>query len=171
MKTGKQQPIENPFWTHSVTCYGREGVRALCLEFQETSDADVNLLLFGLWLGCEGYVVSEAGAQVFAQAVAPWHCEVVRPLRAVRRRLKGWAIVDDKPRERLRSAIQTWEIEAERLQQDMLYGLFMERLNELCAPAPCGRKAMQANLHTFLALSPGYAGSPKAVEKLVSLCL
>ncbi len=171
MNTGKEHPVDHPFWTYSITCYGRDGVRDLCLEIQEASAADVNLLLFGLWLGCRGCAISDEGAQICAQAVAPWHREIVRPLRAVRRRLKGWDILDDKPRERLRSAIQKWEIEAERLQQDMLYGLYVERENELCAPAPSGHAAMKANLQKFLALSPGYTASPASVENLVTLCL
>ncbi|MBN9887854.1 TIGR02444 family protein [Salipiger abyssi] len=167
-------PDAHPFWRFSLDRYGRSGVPPLCLEIQEETGADVNLLLFGLWLGSEGWCITGAGAGRCAEAVAAWHAEIVRPLRAVRRRLKGWQVCPDAPRETLRAGIQKWEIEAERLEQDMLFALYEGLLvaePALIEAEPDRAAAMTANLDTFAALAPKGKGAAEPRDKLVALCL
>ncbi|MFC6487031.1 TIGR02444 family protein [Nitratireductor sp. GCM10026969] len=113
----------HPFWTFSLDRYGRDGVAPLCLELQERHWADVNLVLFALWLGRDGRGLDAEGAARAAEAVAEWHLHVVRPMRGVRRWLKNRAIEDRAARDRLRAAVQKYEIEAERMEQDMLFAL------------------------------------------------
>ncbi|MEY8826947.1 TIGR02444 family protein [Sedimentitalea sp. XS_ASV28] len=167
-------PGAHRFWRFSLGRYGQAEIPPLCLAIQEETGADVNLLLFGLWLGSEGRRISADEAARFAEAVAEWHTEVVRPLREVRRRLKGWQVCPDGPRETLRAGIQKWEIAAERLEQDMLYALFEDRVSmhpESYAADPDPAAAMAANLDRFSALAPQGAGKAKTRAALVALCL
>lgn len=156
-------------WRFSLDRYRRAGVPPLCLALQEATGADVNLLLCALWLGSEGRPLSGAQARALRDAVAPWHDAVVRPLRSVRRRLKGWQICPDLPRERLRAEIQRQEIEAERLEQDLLFAA-CEGFDT--APSDADRATLMAqNLDVIAALAPGGAGAAETCAALVDLCL
>ncbi|MGR3652257.1 MAG: TIGR02444 family protein [Roseovarius sp.] len=165
MSTGSGEP-PHALWRFSLDRYARNGVPPLCLSLQEEVGADVNLLLCALWLGSEGRLLSAGQAHALHAAAAPWHAEVVRPLRAVRRRLKGWEICPDAPREALRAQIQRQEIEAERLEQDMLFAV--------CAtfehPTADPRIAMAENLARVAAKAPKGPGDVATRAALAELC-
>ncbi|MBP2298678.1 TIGR02444 family protein [Azospirillum picis] len=105
----------NPFWDFSLAVYGRPGVPAACLALQDRRGVDVNVLLFAAWTGlaCAERLSAEELGRADA-AVAGWRDEVVRPLRAIRRRSKG---EDEELYRRMKAA----ELEAERVQQDRLF--------------------------------------------------
>lgn len=112
-------PPANPFWAFSLAVYGRTGVAAACLALQDRRGVDVNLLLLLLWAGARcGVRLTAAEVDRIAGAIAPWHRDVVVPLRAVRRRLKG-----DAAAEGLRERVKAVELESERLEQDRLHAL------------------------------------------------
>ncbi|PWC47118.1 TIGR02444 family protein [Azospirillum sp. TSA6c] len=105
----------NPFWDFSLAVYGRPGVPACCLSLQDRRGVDVNVLLFAAWAGLEcGIRLSADELARIDGAVAGWREEVVRPLRALRRRVKT---EDDAFYRRMKAA----ELEAERVQQDRLF--------------------------------------------------
>lgn len=114
------------FWDFSLDLYGRPGVEAACLELQRRHDLDVNLLLLCCWLGVRGVELDHDDASRAAQAIEDWQREVVRPLRAVRRRLKV-KLADPGPRNvpelfpelagRLRADILGLELDGEHLEQ------------------------------------------------------
>ncbi|CAO3352715.1 hypothetical protein [Azospirillum palustre] len=105
----------NPFWDFSLAVYGRPGVPACCLSLQDRRGVDVNVLLFAAWAGLEcGIRLSAEELGRIDAAVAAWREEVVRPLRALRRRAKA---EDDAFYRRMKAA----ELEAERVQQDRLF--------------------------------------------------
>lgn len=144
---------DNPFWDFSLAVYRRPGVPAACLDLQDRRGADVNVLLFAAWAGAAcGVRLTGAELARLDAAVAPWREEVVRPLRAVRRRAKG---EDDGLYARLKAV----ELEAERIQQDRLHAL-----SGLAAVAPGGRDMVLANLR--LALPPLAAGDEAALGLL-----
>ncbi len=105
----------NPFWQWSLVFYAQPGVAPLCLELQDTHGLDVNLVLFCCWLGEPLDSLAEAEA-----LVADWRREVVQPLRAVRRWLKGRD-------EALRAQVATQELAAEQRQQATLYAWALAR--------------------------------------------
>lgn len=45
----------NPFWNFSLDHYKQEGVQAACLHLQDSFGADVNLVLYCLWLARQGW--------------------------------------------------------------------------------------------------------------------
>lgn len=105
----------NPFWDFSLAVYGRPGVPACCLALQDRRAVDVNVLLFAAWAGLEcGVRLSADDLARIDGSVSGWRDEMVRPLRALRRRAKG---EDDALYRRMKAA----ELEAERVQQDRLF--------------------------------------------------
>lgn len=112
----------HPFWDFALDVYRRPGVSDACLEVQERYHLDVNLLLFVCWVGASGGGrLSRTEVETCREAVTAWHDSVVRPLRGVRRILKGGlgsapADLSDT----LRRAIQAREIDAEHIEQLML---------------------------------------------------
>lgn len=112
-----------------------------CLTLQERLGLDVNLLLFCLWAGRCGHRLEPGELSALQAAATPWHEAVVRPLRGVRRALKGSG---DPEREALRQRIKADELEAERLEQDLLHA----RLP--LAPQAADRAAARANLLAYL---------------------
>lgn len=121
----KALPRAAEFWNFSVELYGRPGVAAACLTLQDRFEADVNIVLFCCWLAKTGRGrVSARLLATLRKSVSPWHSEIVRALRALRRRLKApdaeWP---PQETESLRERIKDAEIEAERIEQVMIAGL------------------------------------------------
>jgi uncharacterized protein (TIGR02444 family) len=100
-------------WSFSLAFYDRAGVAAALLALQDRFGLNVDLVLFAIWLGLSGRGrLDERQADAAQRAVRPIELEVIEPLRAHRRRLKG---VNDDDVQRLRERIKLLEIEAERV--------------------------------------------------------
>ncbi len=110
---------------YALALYGREGVSAACLLLQERTGLDVNLLLFAAWMGAHrGYPLDEQEVLQARGKVADWHAEIVRPLRAVRRRLKtGPLPAPSQATAQLREKLQGLEISAELIELEELSAL------------------------------------------------
>lgn len=117
---------EDAFWTYSLALYGRRDVERACLDLQQRHDLDINLLLLCCWLASRGIELDPAGLAGALAAVRSWQLEVVRPLRAIRRRLKirlaqpeAGAAQELWPDQtgRLRAGILALELDAEHLEQ------------------------------------------------------
>ena len=114
----------SPFWIFSLALYRTPGVPDACIDVQESCGADVNVLLFALWLASEGRAVSLADMRAADEAVAGWREEVVRPLRRARRALREPpASFDGAGAAALRDQAKKVELESERLQQEVLFAL------------------------------------------------
>ena len=117
------EPTDNPFWNFSLQFYGRKGVSDILLRFQDECQADINLMLYCCWAGVSqtpGLTASEI--MFLRQVVKRWQSEIVQPLRALRQTLK----IDARgaPVSQVAgvgASLQQAELEAERLQQDMLH--------------------------------------------------
>lgn len=132
---------ENPFWDFSLATYARPGVAEACLALQDRLGLDVNLLLFCLWAGRCGRRLEAAELRRLRAAAQPWHEAVVLPLRGVRRRLKGSG---EPAHEALRQRVKRDELEAERLEQDLLQAALP------LAPGAPDPAAARANLLAFV---------------------
>lgn len=113
----------NPVWDYACDLYGRPGVAEACLSLQDRRGLDVNLLLFCCWAGHCGRVLSADEVARLCDGVAEWNQDVIQPLRALRRWLKDQAIAPRGEAEALRQSIKASELEAERLEQDILHRL------------------------------------------------
>ncbi len=152
---------DHPFWEFSLATYGRDGVADACIALQEAHGADVNILLFCAWAGCNGVRLGRPQIEAACEAVREWHEEIVRPLRSVRRRLKS--PVDGAPpgelQPALRARVQKTEIDAEHIEQLRLAAL-ADAL-EAGAPgaaAPDGAAA-RANMAIYLSVLGSEAGA------------
>lgn len=109
---------EHLFWDFSLQLYADKAVAEACLALQDSCGLNVNLLLYCCWTGTQGYLLTARDVQHQMQAVQHWQENVLKPLRAIRRRMKaGVQGFPGQRSERLRQAIQQIEIDAEHLEQ------------------------------------------------------
>src|SRR5690242_6450163 len=114
----------SPFWTFSLGYYRGAGVSEACLELQDNCGADVNVVLFLLWLASQHRSVPAADVKALAEKVRPWQVDVIGPIRTLRRRLKSDApLLEKGAAELFRTKIKAIELEAERLQQEAMQAL------------------------------------------------
>jgi uncharacterized protein (TIGR02444 family) len=110
------------FWTWSLAVYGEPAVAPICLGLQDRYGADVNLVLFALWLArCRRELDLPSVGRVRSIS-AGWQGRATAPLRTVRRMIKReLAAEHDSERQRLMSelhrATATAELAAERVEQ------------------------------------------------------
>ena len=152
----------NPFWDFSLKLYASPAVQQACLELQDGSGVDVNVLLYMLWHARERRRLTEADAKAVLAAVEGWRVDVVVPLRTARRNLKSpGPALDAAGAEALRSIVKKAELEAERLQQAALHAL------KLPSPATASasvRSAGEANAAAYAAaLARPLAAAPLGV--------
>jgi uncharacterized protein (TIGR02444 family) len=106
--------------------YGRPAIAPACLALQDGAGADVNLLLFLLFLAEQKRRLSAEDIQRLDLAVAQWREAVVKPLRDLRRGLKqGIDFIPGPVSETFRNQIKRLELESEQIEQ--------HRLEELAA--------------------------------------
>ncbi len=117
----REEPGANGFWDFSLAAYGRPGVAPACLALQDRHGLDVNLLLFCAWCGGQGRPLARADLERLDAMVAAWRREVVLPLRAARRWMKSQETAPEALSEPLRAEIKRQELEAERIEQEILY--------------------------------------------------
>ena len=145
---------DNEFWRFSLAVYKPADVAAECLALQESVGLDVNLLLFCAWLGTRAVVLSRGDIEAAARVVAAWHTSVVRPLRGVRRHIKtqyGDAYED------LRSRVKDNELQAEQVEQAMLFS-FAQGIQSSSDGAD-RRDAVAHNVNEYISMLSG-AGRP-----------
>lgn len=141
----------SPFWIFSLKIYRSPAVQAACLELQDGSGVDVNVLLFMLWLGSLGRQLTTDEVRGVVDAVEPWRRDVVVPLRSARRALKlPPSAFQGSASEALRAQVKRAELEAERLQQDILFQLSGRKLGSAGADPTLAAGANVAGYATVL---------------------
>lgn len=152
--SGRSESGGEAFWRFSLALYARPGVSEALLGLQDRAGRDVNLILFGLWLGAtQGRKVDAAELATAAAATAPRNAAVAR-IRALRRELKSAAD------EGLRHRALFLELAAERSVQYQLAAIPI--IESAGRPAADGLTAAKANL----ALSLGDAADFPEAEVL-----
>jgi uncharacterized protein (TIGR02444 family) len=100
------------FWRFSLLVYSRPGVVAALIGLQDRAGHNVNLMLFALWLAIgRGRRLDAAGLARARAAIEKLDCDVVQPLRRLRRELKGDL---DPDVQGMRRRILVLEVAAER---------------------------------------------------------
>jgi uncharacterized protein (TIGR02444 family) len=127
-------------WDFVVERHAEPGVEAACLALQDRHGQCVSLLLWRAWAEAEAIAAPPPLIEAAVQAARAWDAEVVRPLRAIRRRLKApLPAIADASREGLRQGVLAQELSAERALIEALEGL-------ACAwPAPSAAAAGAAD--------------------------
>jgi uncharacterized protein (TIGR02444 family) len=104
--------MHSDLWRFALDLYARPGIEQTCLKLQ-ADGANVCLVLSAAWLGQLGVACTAARLAQLLELAAPWHDEVIRPLRNLR---QGWkpAAKTDPELEVLREQVKALELEAER---------------------------------------------------------
>jgi uncharacterized protein (TIGR02444 family) len=143
------------FWRFSLMIYARPGVAEALLGLQDRAGHNVNLILFGLWLGLTDARRLDRLALGRARAtVTRFDRDITAPLRRLRRRLRS---DPDPDIQDLRRRVLALELTAERRAQ--------ARLAASIGPDWSGAgdriTATEANLR--LILGPRDFASPEAI--------
>jgi uncharacterized protein (TIGR02444 family) len=142
------------FKRFALALYGSEGVADACLHLQNRHDLDVNLVLFAAFVGAERRQGLTTSSLEAARArVDAWHREVVRPLRAVRQRLKtGPAPAPNDVTAGLRRQVQQVEIDAELIELDQLGALVpvLEPMPASGSATECAAAAIETVIKTHI---------------------
>ncbi len=155
----------SPFWRFSLRLYRQPGVADACIALQDECGVDVNVLLFFLWLAADKRLVPAPNARAVCEQAALWHDDVVAPLRAVRRKLKGGStLVERNTAEMFRNRIKAVELEAERLQQEAMFAMSPNLETE---PSESVEAAARANVLAY-EQAVARAFTPGAVEILIA---
>jgi len=133
---------------------------------QDSFGLNVNLLLYCLWAGARGTSLTAGNMIDLREVQKPWEDNVVKPLRAVRRWLKGQSSGPPESREALRQSVLAQEIEGEAVIQWQLWKAGPVSGEE---GAPSAEMAL-GNLRTYVALQGAQevAGSEQELEDLLS---
>jgi uncharacterized protein (TIGR02444 family) len=138
--------------------YRSPGVADACLELQSRHELDVNIVLFAAFAGAvKREVLTDTDLGLVHDRVDAWHQEVVRPLRAVRQRLRsGPPPAPDETTAALRRKLAQLEIEAEMIELRQLGTLSGQArpAGEATSAVDCATAAIKAvvTAHTHSAL-------------------
>lgn len=131
------------FWRFSTRVYAAPGVKAACLALQARG-GDVNLALWIVWIARQEQ--DPRGALGEARSLSRiWREAVVQPVRNARNALKpapGFA--DPLRASALRKTLLSAELDAEQVQQDMLYALSPACPRSSAAPDAIARAGLCA---------------------------
>jgi uncharacterized protein (TIGR02444 family) len=121
MKTSPAD-LELESWAFALEVYGRPGVTDACVKLQNEAGADVLILLMTAFAAIRlRLLLTPAEIRELDNACRPWREQIIRPLRAIRTGLKtGPAPAPSSETEQLRSKIKLIELDAERLQNQLL---------------------------------------------------
>ena len=109
--------MSQAFWNWSLAAYDRTEVRDAALTLQDRHGLNVNICLWCCWLAQEGRDASSVLPDAIAR-LEPWSAEITQSIRNVRRRLK-----ESRRGERLYKAVLACELDAEHVEQDILFDL------------------------------------------------
>jgi uncharacterized protein (TIGR02444 family) len=145
-------------WAFSLYHYARPGVSDLCLRLQDEQGANVNIVLWALWLGFRGQRLDSVLLAQAQRKVHSWDQHYILPLRQLRRRLKVEFGTSDDSIEAVRTQIKHAELLAEKHLQYLL-----ETLPDSSEQNTVSHTQMMANnlrlyLHS-LAVSENFADS------------
>jgi len=103
-------------WAFALRLYGAPGVSDACLVLQDESGVDVPVLLFSAWLASSSVALTPSELARIDGLVKAWRDEVIKPLRAVRRRLKTGPHPAPGPQtEDLRNGVKAVELASEKI--------------------------------------------------------
>src|SRR5688500_6282273 len=124
MSTPEPTVSKSPFWRFSVKSYAEPAVAQACIDLQDELGGVVNLLFDLLWNATQDRAPNGAEIANLDKNFGAWRALAVVPLRELRRGIKSppSAVTPDAA-EGFRTRIKAVELEAERLQQEAMYGL------------------------------------------------
>jgi uncharacterized protein (TIGR02444 family) len=157
---------DSTFWSFTLGLYGKPDVAPALIGLQDRLGLDVNMLLYCCWAGADGRLLSRDDLKTVEAVAEPWQSEVVRPLRALRRRLKGGfgAMPADRV-QAYRKRVNELEIEGEHIAQN---AMGQQARGERQAGAGAAA-AVTANLKAYLKLRHAPVDAPERADLITIL--
>ncbi len=156
---------KSPFWQFSIKFYAVPGVADACIELQDKAQVDVNILFFLLWNATQGRAFNAADVTEIERQIGPWRELAVVPIRNIRRALKSPPpVMEPAAAESLRTRIKAVELEAERLQQEALFGL--AQTSRLGRPSPSKTEAARDSVSSYQGVIGPFP--PEALDTVLS---
>lgn len=156
----------HPFWAWSLEVYARPGVEQILLDLQDRLGLDVNILLYACWIAAKRQQALSVGdCEGLLADTADWRCNVIVPLRGVRRFLK-WQKAGPGV-EALRERAKSLELEAEQIMQLKIVRVMNDR-EARATPKADPAEAALAGLHACLEAG-GIVATDRDNELLTSL--
>ena len=120
--------LEAESWAFALDVYARPGVADACLKLQGEAGVDVMMFLFIAFAAVQlRILLRPAEIGELDEACRPWREQIVWPLRTIRSGLKKGPLPAPSPEtEQFRSKIKAAELEAERLQNQLLAELLVK---------------------------------------------
>ena len=120
-------------WDYSLNVYTRDGVSKACLALQNYFGLDVNMVLYCLWAGKQGFQLTHDDMATISQTPHSWQVNTVMPLRATRmrvgERMTGPHADVIRGLKETYEDLKNQELDAERMEQELI----MTAHNRLCA--------------------------------------
>jgi uncharacterized protein (TIGR02444 family) len=142
--------LEAESWAFALAIYARPGIAEACLTLQNEAGVDVMLLMMTTFAAVKRRTLltaDEIGA--LGEACSPWREQIVKKLRAIRTDLKtGPLPAPSEATEPFRSKIKALELEAEKLENQLLAGCLPLRPPE---PDPTTPQQLRAVLNDVVA--------------------
>lgn len=115
--------LDNPLWNFSNKFYKQDNVRMACLTLQNEFGFDVNIVLYCCWMAHSGYpIIKIDELSEIISVIRPWQNDVISDLRKVRTRMKSNNDIKfGFHSNSLRDKIKDCELQAERIEQAILY--------------------------------------------------
>lgn len=109
---------DSEFWNFSVQIYALPEVEKYCLDLQNKYDADINIILYCLWISEKPVILNQDDIELLIEATRPWQETILKPLRDARKMMKQHIIA--MPSEMMNqtiSSLSDMEINAEHMSQ------------------------------------------------------
>lgn len=116
-------PTAADLWQFSLTTYARAGVANHCLYLQDQWAANINIILWLLWLEQRGTQVDATLIHKAETIIAAWHEALIKPLRQLRRQFTQQFAMDDELIGATYQQLKAAELQAEQVEQKLLAGV------------------------------------------------
>jgi len=74
-------------WNYSTQIWTLPEVEAICLDLQDSYDANANMLLYCCWIGDKNLSLNDDDLQILLDTIKPWQT-IIKPLRDSRKMMK-----------------------------------------------------------------------------------
>jgi uncharacterized protein (TIGR02444 family) len=130
--------LEADSWAFALAIYARPGVAEACLALQNEAGVDVMLLLMAAFAAIKlRILITTDEIKAMDAACRPWREHIVWRLRSIRTELKtGPRPAPDSETEQFRSKVKAIELEAEKLENQLLTECLPLRRSEKEAVQP-----------------------------------
>ena len=109
---------DSELWTFSEQTYALPEVESVCLKLQNEYDADVNIILYCLWVAEKSITLNEDDIKLLIKTTEPWLTTILRPLRDARKIMKQHIIaMPSDMLDQTVSNINEMELNAEHMSQ------------------------------------------------------